>query len=785
MDYSNGLGISFGTNYSEFEERDGSYEEAIESDNHRQVHNGQQMEDSGETHYSPTKLFLPNQFTPINQISSGAQAQSYGQPYQHSQPSTSFHPLENNGHLQDHMNAILASHNDYGQPIPQALQFGADPQFNNHGHPDYGFQNMSDQTRMDTQHGFGNSDMRPQQFTQNINRQYVSPAVMQHQEDPTHSPSNNLQTYRNLYRNQEDFTKVSDCLSFQPKPGSLRPSRFRPVHDNTSQVRNQLGDQVQSSSSARQGNISNKNNRTSGRAPGKKGGSAEERYWNGFDTHRSMWSVQCHIIENILPGSCISHLTPGEQEGVITMMQRLGLDKWKITCNEDIQKFLDQIESFKSHLYAKQARLRAEAGLPELPPPEEYQNLQGGDDPPLQDTSSFPEVSPNYVLTSDHGGPIFGQDPRDYRLARNKRSLQVTSLPAQEFNSQIRPPPLITQRFLPPTFQSHYGMQNQQGHPLVHPSDLLHPSMDQGMDRPLDFSYQPVEFNGGPPQQYHHHGQPFEYSSFHGHSPRSLHLYPSNNADQNFHPAPPPETIEEYEEDDEQQEEVTGTESQSQTAKQEYGPKKEQNQEQSEPPQQENQTAESESELDSDGWSIHADEMRSPPSNIYSIPDPQICHPHLHDHHIVFRNRVWSTALGAIDENGVIRDWDKAERREIVEGNCGCKGWFHGNGRDFIMWMVAGRGFVVMGEKGRMLGGSGEEGDDEDNAEDEGEEDEQLRGVPKGLSRPLTHGPELDKVEERRKKWKEDLDEGSPVKKWKGKGRAAESDEELDEQEVC
>ncbi|KAF7933338.1 hypothetical protein BELL_0129g00020 [Botrytis elliptica] len=810
MDYSNGLGISFGTNYSEFEERDGSYEEAIESDNHHRVHHGQQMEDSGETSgYQPSfesQLADPeitprpnssyqNQFTPINQISSGAQAQSYGQPYQHSQPSTSFHPLKNSGHLQGHMNAILASHNDYGQPIPQALQFGADPQFNNHGHPDYGFQSMSDQTRMDTQHGFGNSDMQPQKFTQNINQQYVSPAGMQHQEDPTHSPSNNLQTYRNLYRNQEDFTKVSDCLSFQPKPGSLRSSRFRPVYDNTSQVRNQLGDQVQSSSSARQGNISNKNNRTSGRAPGKKGGSAEERYWNGFDTHRSMWPVQCHIIENILPGSCISHLTPGEQEGVITMMQRLGLDKWKITCSEDIQNFLDQIESFKSHLYAKQARLRAEAGLPELPPPEEYQNPQGDDDPPLQDTSSFPEVSPNYLLTSDHGGPIFGQDPRDYRLVGKGHShypddvsfipvgseqevVASQKLPAQEFNSQLRPPPLITQHFRPPTFQSHYGMQNQQGHPLVHPSDLLHPSMDQGMDRPLDFSYQPVEFNGGPPQQYHHdvyasqtqqyhhHSQPFEYSSFHGYSPRSLHLYPSNNADQNSHPAPPPETIEEYEEDDEQQEEVTGTESQSQTAKQE------QNQEQSEPPQQENQTAESESELDSDGWSIHAEEMRSPPPNIYSIPRPANMPPspprppHRFSSNEINPfgarnkpppiigpgNRVWSTAPGAFDENGVIRDWDKAERREIVEGNCGCKGLFHGDGKGFYyvdggterIWCDGGEGEDAMEE-------SGEEGDDEDNTEDEGEEDEQLRGVPKWVKQALTHGPELDKDEERRK----------------------------------
>ncbi|TGO22186.1 hypothetical protein BPAE_0178g00030 [Botrytis paeoniae] len=343
MDYSNGLGISFGTNNSEFEERDGDYEEAIESDNDHQVHHGQQMEDNGETSGDQTSFesqladpditprpnsSYQNQFTPINQTSSNAQTQSYSQPYQYSQPSTSFHPLENNEHLQGQMNAILASQNDYGQAIPQSLQFGADPQFNNHGHPDYGFQNMSNQTRMDTQHGFGSSGMQSQQFTQNNNQQYMSPASMQHQEDSGNSPSYNLQTYRNLYRNQEDFSEVSDCLSFQPKPGCLRLSRFRPVRSNTNQIqRNQLGDQAQSSSSARQGAISNNSNKSSGRTPAKNGkGPQEERYWNGFDTHRSMWPVQHHIIKNILPGSCISHFTPGEQEGVITMMQSLGLD---------------------------------------------------------------------------------------------------------------------------------------------------------------------------------------------------------------------------------------------------------------------------------------------------------------------------------------------------------------------------------------------------------------------------------------------------------------------------
>ncbi|TGO33865.1 hypothetical protein BHYA_0224g00210 [Botrytis hyacinthi] len=809
MDFSNGLGISFGTNHSEFEERGGNYEEAVESNNDHQVHHGQQMECNEETSGDQTSFesqladpditprpnsSYQNQFTPINQVPSGAQTQSYGQPYQYSQPSTSFHPLGSNEHLQGHMNAILASQNDYGQAIPQSLQFGADPQFNNHGHPDYGFQEMSNQDRMDTQHGFGNSGMQPQQFTQNNNQQYVSPPGMQHQEDSGNSPSYNLQTYQTLYRNQEDFSQVSDCLSFQPKPGSLRASRFRPV-------RNQLGDQAQSSSSARQGDMSNKNSRSSGRAPGKKGGGPEARYWNGFDTHRSMWPVQNWIIENILPGSCISHLTPGEQEGIITMMQRLGLDKWPIACNEDIQKFLDYIESFKSQLYAKQAQLRAEAGLPELPPPEENQNTQEGDDPPLQDTSSFPEISPNYVLTSDHGEPVFGQDPRDYRLVGKGHSHQpddISFIPvgseqeviaghkvsAQELDSQLRAPPLITQHFRPPTFQSSYGMQNQQGDPLVHPSDLLHPSMDQGMNRPLDFSYQGVGFNGGPPQQhhhhsytsqtqqYHHHGQPFEYRSFHGYSPHSPHPYLSDNADENFHPAPPPETIEEYEEyeeDDEQQEEVTGTESQSQTAKQKHGQKQEQ--EQSKPPQQEDQAVKSERELDSDGWSTHADEMRAPPPNIYPIlrpanmpPSPprlQTRFPSNEINPFGARNkpppiigpgnRVWSVAPGAFDENGVIRDWDKANRREIGEGNCGCNELFHGDGKGFYH-VDRCDGERIWCDGGEEEGGKQDSDDgEEDEDKDEGEEDEQLRGVPKWVKQALTHGPELDKNEEKRK----------------------------------
>ncbi|KAF5875940.1 uncharacterized protein Bfra_002336 [Botrytis fragariae] len=812
MDFSNGLGISFGTNHSESEELDGNYEEAIESDDGHRVHYGQQMEDNGETSRdqasfesqlahpeitSRPNISYQNQFTPINQASRGAQAQSHDQPYQYSRSNTSFHPLEKNGHLEGHMNAILAAENDYGQKIPQSLQFGADPQFNNHDQSEYGFQDMSTQNRMDTQHGFEISGMQSQQLTQNNNQQYMSPAGMQHQEDPAHSPSYNLQTYRNLYRNQEDFSEVSDCLSLQPKPGCLRPSRFRSVRSNTNQMQgNQLGNQAQNSSSARQGSLSNRNKKSSGRAPGKKGGAPEERYWNGFDTHRSMWPVQHWIIENILPGSCISHFTPAEQEGVITMMQSLGLDNWPITCNEDIQKFMDHVESIKSNFNAKQARLRAEAGLPELPPPEENQNTQEGDEPPLQPTSSFPDVSPNYVLTSDHGEPVFGQDPRDYRLVGKGHShhpddrsfIPVGSeqevvashkVSAQELNSQFRPPPLITQHFRP-TFQSHYGMQNQRGYPLIHPSNFLHPSMDQGMNRPLDFSYQNVGFNYDPPQQYHHrgyasqtqqyhhHGQPFEYSSFHGYSPHHPHPNLSNTADQNSHPAPPPETIEEYEEDDEQQEEVTGTESQSQTAKQEYGQK--QKQEQSEPPRQEDQAAETECELDSDGWSIHPDEMRSPPPNIFSTPRPANMPPspprppprfpsnEINPHGARNKpppiigpgNRVWSIAPGAFDDNGVIRDWDKAKRREIGEENCGCRGLFHGNGKGF---------YYVDGCEGERVwcdGGEGEEeieeeGEDEDDDEDEGEEDEQLRGVPKWVKQALTHGPELDKNEERRK----------------------------------
>ncbi|TGO63730.1 hypothetical protein BCON_0011g00730 [Botryotinia convoluta] len=813
MDFSNGLGISFGTNHSEFEERDGSYEEAIESDNDHQVHHGQQMEDNGETSGDQTSFesqlsdpditprpnsSYQNQFTPINQASGGAQAQSYGQPYQYSQPSTSFHPLENNEHLQGQMNAILASQNDYGQGIPQYLQFGADPQFNNHGHSEYGFQDMSNQNRMDTQHGFENSDMQSQQLTQNNNQQCVSSAGMQQQGDSGYTPSYNLQTYRTLYRNKEDFSEVSDCLSFQPKPGCLRLSQFRPVHSNANQVRgNQLGDQAQSSSSARQRNLPNNNNKPSSRAPAKNGEAPEEeRYWNGFDTHRSMWPVQDHIIKNILPESCISHFTPGEQEGVITMMQRLGLKDWPITCNEDIQRFMDHVESVKSNFNAKQARLRAEAGLPELPPPEEKQNAQEDDEPPLQPTSSFPDVSPNYVLASDYGEPIFGQNPGDYRLVGQGHSHQPddrsfipvgseqeivlsNKLSAQELNSQLRPPPLITQNFRPPTFQSHYGMQNQQGYPLIHPSNLLHPSMDQGMNRPLDFSYQPVGFNGGPPQQYlhhgyasqtqqyHHHGQPFEYSSFHGYSPHHPHSNLSNTADKTSHTAPPPETIEEYEEDDEQQEEVTGTESQSQTATQEHG--QEQEQEQFEPPQQEDQAAKSERELDSDGWSIHADEMRSPPPNIYPIPRPANMPPspprppprfpsnEINPHGARNKpppiigpgNRVWSIAPGAFDENGVIRDWDKARRRELGEGNCGCRGMFHGDGKGFY-YVDGCDGERVWCDGGEREGGEEESGE-KDEDEDEGEEDEQLRGVPKWVKQALTHGPELDKNEERRK----------------------------------
>ncbi|KAF7872231.1 hypothetical protein EAF04_003156 [Stromatinia cepivora] len=830
MDFSSGLGLSFGTGDMEFENQDFNNEESGESsDNDDQ---DQTMEDHGgssedqvssQSQVDPDATPRPNssnQFTPINRPSIGAPVQSLSQPYRNSQPDTPFHLLGDTAEFQGQMNANftlqsntfnpqISAHgsytNNFSQGIPQALQFGADPQFN--GYPQSGFQNMSTQHRMDN--GLGNSGMHSEQFIQNNNLTHMSSQAMQspnikreshniHQMSG-YSPLNNNQTFGGRGMNQNEYNQRTPRMndSFQPHLGSSMNNRFQPMFNNANQMH---GNQLGSSSFGTQGDMHqgdmhqgdmhqmHNNFQLLGNSHIKNKQALRPN--NPFQPSNSMHNNQMmdNNITQPKPAS-ISDYTPGQQRFIVKHMQEQGL---RVNNAVDVEAFMDHVNLVTANYKAREAQMQAEpesTGSSRVSStstvvhhsmdgngamnqrmeqgqgqPWANQFGQGHTTNPFQSQgtatsgvqmnnhtlqSEFPPVPPHLVLRSnnDPSKPIFGDHPKDYSQVSSNATAQPAPRPFV---------PLGSTPIHPPHLQQNNSVQNQQGQSQFNHTNNLHPSHPTNHQnlRPSNRNHF-SPYNGGMPMggspQFHHHGLPPEYIS-----PCGPHF--NNFADNGV------ESAKQIEEDveDEQQEEVSGSESQAEEQEQEH----EDREEEEEQEDQEEQEEEQESEVDSDDWSIHSDEIRSPPPNIYTIPRPAGMAPspvprfpsnEVNPNNapnkpppiIGSGNRVWSIAPGAFNAAGNITDWDKAKRRQVGNGFvCECRGTFHKEGKGYYMaedrssiWCDAGEGDDV--------NESEEESEGNENGEDS-EEEEKLRGVPKWVKQVLTHGPRIDKDEARR-----------------------------------
>ncbi|ESZ89531.1 hypothetical protein SBOR_10083 [Sclerotinia borealis F-4128] len=830
MDFSSGLGLSFGTNDEETNISDGE-----SPDNNEQ---NQPMQDDGESSEDPTSFqsqvndpdatprpSSANQFTSHNPTSFGSPFQSINQPHHQAQPSAPFHLSGNDTGFQDQMNANFESQpnafhqqvaksypNNLKKGIPQTLQFGGDPQFNGHGHPQSGFQSMLNQPRSDNQNAFGNSGMQSQQFMHNNAQNHMSAQAMQqsnfNNQMTGNPPANNFQGLSDPRILQHDYNphipRMND--SFQSHLGSSMNTQFQPMSTMAQSMnRNQLGNHSYGSSFATQANM---NQMQSGQAL---------RPNNPFQPSNSMQDTQMMNNTTLLrPGSSNPSYAFAHQQPV---HPRVALKMREFGLNPDnpaeVETFMDRLKLLRMKK-AQETQLKGQAesagpsrasssstvthhpmdrneamnqgmgqgrawsnrfGQGHTSNPYQSQgNATSG--PSMNNQTSqlaFPPVPPHLVLGSNNNPnqPVFGQHPQDYsQLNMNAPiqpyptpyvplgSAQIISAGNNVTNQQLR------QQLQPPPLQHNSGVQSQQSQPQFDPTIHLHPHHPMANHlHPLQQN-QGSQFNHfGQPQQFHHHGLPPEYNPSHGH-------HSNNFADNGVEPAEP---IEEYE-DDEQQEEVSEPEEEQQQAEEEQ---------------------EQEGEVDSDGFSIHSDEISSPPPNIYPIPRPPGIPPsptprfpsnEVNPNNAPNRpppvigsgNRVWSIAPDAFNAQGNIMDWDKARRRKVGNGlDCECRGTFHKDGKGYYMAEDESSIWCNAGEKHDES--ENEDENEHQNGEDS-EEDEELKGVPKWVKQVLTHGPRIDQKEVRREEEAYRKMMAEKVKKMLARKTAKERGEEIPEE---
>ncbi|CAD6443474.1 e030a68a-cef0-4ac0-8a83-90d4b89836fd [Sclerotinia trifoliorum] len=870
MDFSTGLGLSFGTDNMEFENRDFNDEESeelLEND-----YQDQKMEDhggsSGDQMSSQSQVADPdatprpnssNQFTPINRASTVVPVQPFSQPYRNTQPDAPFHLLGDNAEFHGQMNANIGSQsntfnpqisthenytNNLTQGIPQALQFGADPQFT--GHPQLGFQNMSTQHRMDN--GLGNSAMQ----SPNIKRE---PRNIQQMSG--YPPLNSNQTFGGRGMNQNEHNqrtpRVND--SFPPHIGSSMRNQFQPHFNNENLIH---GNQLGSSSFGIPGGLHQNNPQSLGSSHIKNKQALRPN--NPLQSSNSMHNngvIDTNVIQP-KPAS-LTDYTPGEQRFMIKYMKEQGM---RVSSAADVESFMDHVNLVTANYNARKSQTQAEpesTGSSRVSStstvvhhsieengatnqgmgqgqPWANQFSQGRTGNPFQSQgtagsgtqmnnhtlrSEFPPVPPHLILRSnnDLSNPIFGDHPKDYAQVQQQFILHLPN-------------------------------------------------------RTMMFKTSKGNLNSITPIIYNHLVQQIEITS-----PQTVVECPWE-AHRSFITTVYllTEQIEEDEED-EQQEEVSSSESQAE--EQDYEDQEDWEEDPEDQEEQEEQEQEQESEVDSDGWLIHSDEIRSPPPNIYPIPlpagmarspTPRFPSNEVNPNNapnkpppiIGSGNRVWSIAPGAFNAAGNITDWDKAKRREVGdELVCECRGSFHKEGKGY--YMVEDRSFIWCdaGESinhNRDEDDGSEEGSEENENGEDSEEEEMFSGVPKWVKQVLTHGPRIDKDEVRREEeayremmarkvkdilarkaakergeevpetsvndgnfepmgfdsWvddatcsdknegdqlepnvggkgkrkaratdsDDDLEGESAAKKWKGKGKATESDGELDEREL-
>ncbi|APA05845.1 hypothetical protein SS1G_01770 [Sclerotinia sclerotiorum 1980 UF-70] len=824
MDFSTGLGLSFGTGDMEFENRDFNDEESGGlSGNDNQ---DQKMEDdggsSGDQASSQSQVADPdatprpnstNQFTPINRASTSVPVQSFSQPYRNSQPDAPFHLLRDNTEFHGQMNASFGSQSDKFNPkisahggytnnisqgIPQTLQFSADPQFNNH--PQSGFQNMS------TQHGMDNGLKNSAMLSPNIKRESSNM-----QQISGYPQLNNNQNFGGRGMNQNERNQRTPRMndSFRPHISFSMSNQFQPMFNNENEIH---GNQLGSSSFGTPGDMHQMQNNPQSLGSSHVKNKQALQPNNLFQPSNSMNNNEMMNTNVIQPKpASLSDYTPSEQKFIVKYMKEQGLP---VNSAADVESFMDHVNLVTAKYNARKAQMQPEPqstgssrvsststvihhsmnedgatnqgmGQGQAWANQFGQRRTGNPFQPQASTSGaqmngynlqseFPPVPPHLILRSnnDLSNPIFGDHPKDYAQVSSNTTAQSASRLFAPLGSTALHTPLA---------QQNNAVQNQQG------QSQLNNTNNQHLSRPTNRNHFSPNGGGmlmGGSSQFHHHGLPSEYISPSG-------SYFDNFADSGVESA---DRIEGGEED-EQQEEVSG--SGLQAGEQDYEDREEQQyddredrdqqgqkeerededeqeqEERGEQGQQEEQEQEQEIEVDSDGWSIHSDEVLSPPPDINPIPRPIGMAPspiprfpsnEINPNNapnkpppiIGSGNRVWSIAPGAFNAAGNITDWDKAKRREVSdEFVCECRGSFHKEGKGY--YMAEDRSFIWC-DAGENINDNGDEGDDDGSEEEsegsengeDSEEEEKLRGVPKWVKQVLTHGPRIDKDEVRR-----------------------------------
>ncbi|KAI9647733.1 hypothetical protein NHQ30_004119 [Ciborinia camelliae] len=827
MDFSSGLGLSFGTN--DEQQNFNNMESGESSDNNDQ---DQQMEDNGESSEDPMSFrsqddddpdttprpSSTNQFTSNNPNSFGTQVQPFSQPYRQSQSSVPFHLSGNDAEYQTQMNTNFGFQpnaftsqvsapgsymnnfaNHFAQGVPQNLQFGADSQFNGHGHAQPGFQNRLNQPRSDSQNVFGNSGMH------NNTQNNMSSQAMQQSNvkgEPHNDfqmtgypPPNNNLSFDSSQMNQHEFNQRTPRLNdtFQSHLGSSMNHQFQPMssatqHMSGNQMRNQVGNQGFSSSFATQANMNQMLNNPQMMANSQNKNEQARRSNFPFSSSNSVQENRkmnnTSNVRSRQSNLTTVHSQPLVPHNIDQAMRATGLNPKSAA---DVEIFRDRLNILRERKI-QQAQMKAEAKQQagrsrgssgstvthhsmgrnesmhqEMGQGQAWANQfgQGHTANPFQSQGNatsgpqmnnhtsqpaFPPIPSHLVLGSNNARqPVFGQHPQDYTQLSINNPIQPDPTPyiplgsAQLISaSDNLTSQQLRQQLRPPTTlqQSSVGVQNQQQQSQFR----LHPLQSSGN----------AQFNQyGRQQQFHHHGLPHEYNPPHG--PR-----PNNFADNGVESA---ETIDE--DWDEQQEE--GSEPEQQQAEQEEQ-------------EQQQQEEEQDSEVDSDGFSIYSDEVAPPPPNEYPIPRPlgapgspvpRFPSNEVNPNNAPNRpppiigggNKVWSIAPNAFNANGNIKDWNKAKRRLVGNGlECECRGTIHQDGAGFYMatetsyiWCYAGEKDYESEEENEDEDENGDENENEKekNGEDS-EEDEELRGVPKWVKQVLTDGPRIDKDEVRR-----------------------------------
>ncbi|QSZ34567.1 hypothetical protein DSL72_006161 [Monilinia vaccinii-corymbosi] len=826
MDFSSGLGLglSFGTDHQEeaFNNGDAELEGASDNASDGQDQDIQDTEESPQDSWSfESQLDDPDttprqssssQFSSNNPVSFGAPLQSFSQPYRLAQPGAPFNMNANFEYQPTSFDSDVSGRQSYTNSFPQEvqnLQFGGDSRFNGHGHPQSGFQNMS-QPGSDSRNAFGNLGMQSQQYFNNDNSQKHMLAQPMHQSNikgqsqnlntfqmTGYSSSSENQAFDGRQMNQHEFDQQTPRINagFQPYLGSLMNSQFQPMSNTTHQMSgNPFGSQLDSqdfgSSFAAQGDMNHMHHNAQSMASSHIKNDQRGRSNFPFTSANSKQDRPKANDPNVLnkPAQSPNASSIGQQQRniniwVVRKMRELGMNPrnpvevktFKDRCllqKAEVDRRRAEMERAQSSSAAASSRVSSSSTVVHHPmdhgmgqgQPWPHQFGQGHAATPFQPQGNatmgpqmhsgnfrpvFPPVPPHLVLGSNNARtPVFGQDYRDYTNLSMNAPIQPDPRPHIPSGS--------AQAISDNAHMTNQQLRHEIRPPAVHPDNHNGGQSQQGSWRHHAQPLHPggnAQFNQfGAPQRFHHHGLPPEYIPPHGYHP----AYFADNGDESAEPT-------EEDEDAQQQEEASGPEQPPLRAGEDI-----------EVEEYEFGDDDDDEEVDSDGFSLYSDVFAPSPPNLFPIPRPPGVPPspiprfpsnefepdytsNMPPPLVGGGYQVWGAAPNAFHAEGHMAGGDKA-KRTTVDGmeDCDCGGRFHTNGKG-----------VYIGPDRREVWCSGGDEDDERKANEHGEkgetvgedgdadgedseEDEELRGVPIWVKQVLTHGPRIDQNEARR-----------------------------------